>query len=299
MQTKLPFKPIKITNNITLNVWTWNINCIKNKIAFINHLLMQHDIDILCVTETKIQSKDENIIFDNYNCIWNSNKNSNYHGIAMIYKCHLNIITISTILPSTSQYHFNNIKLSYNSDIIEKYLPTIGGEIVKGHNTEGRILVLKLEIHNTSIVLVGTYVPNSGVNKNEPLKRLAYRTLAWDKDLCCYLNQLREEYKNVIWLGDLNVIIKDNDIGKKSNIAGATIEERTNIKEFMTEWIDTWDVKNNIKKCALRATWCGKYPLRLDYVICSQSLKNNIVSSMVDQTTTCSDHYPIGSKFSV
>ena len=294
MQTKLPFKPIA-SNNIILNVWTWNINCIKNKIDKINQLLILHNIDILCVTETKILTKDENIIFDNYTCIWNSNKTSNYHGIVMIYKSHLNIITVNNILP---QYNFNyDVKLSYNSDIIEKYLPTINKEIIKGHHTEGRILVLKCQLENINLIICGTYCPNSGVNKNEPLKRLAYRTLAWDKDLYHYLTQLKEEYKNVIWLGDLNVIINDNDISKKSNIAGATIEERTNIKEFMIDWIDTWDVKNNIKKCTLRATWCGQYPLRLDYVICSKNL--NILSSMVDQTTTCSDHYAMGTKFSL
>ncbi len=154
-------------------------------------------------------------------------------------------------------------------------------------------------MNTTEIIIVGTYVPNAGVNKLQPLKRLAYRTLAWDPDLYYYLNLLKTKYKNVIWLGDLNVIIKDYDTQHiKSNIAGATVEERTNIKEFMVDWIDIWDVKNNVKKTSLRATWGVHHnPLRLDYVICSKSLKNNVVEAMIDQFWPGSDHVPLGVKF--
>lgn len=293
IQSKLPFKSL---NNIKLNVWTWNINCIKYKTQLIKILLIKHDIDILLVTETKIMEKDESITFENYTCLFNSNKTSNYHGVAFIYKSTLNMTVIDTVLPH-NELNFN-LNITRNKDIIQHYLPSIKKDIIKAHYMEGRILVLKCDFNNKQIIFVGTYVPNSGVNKKHPLKRLAYRTLSWDKDLYQYLSLLKNE--NVIWLGDLNVVIKDNDTHNiKSNIAGTTIEERSNIKEFMIDWIDTWDIVNNVKKCSLRATWGinTRYPLRLDYIICSKSLKKNIVSSYIDQQYEGSDHCPIGTQF--
>jgi len=292
MQSKLPFKPL-ITKT-TLNIWTWNINCILNKIKLVNDLLLKHDIDILLITETKIQ--EENISFKNYTCLWNNNQLDNYHGIVFIYKSHFNISVLNNILPFNSIF---DISPSRNEDIIYQYLSYIDNDILECHYLEGRILVLKLEINDKLIILVGTYVPNSGVNKNHPLKRLAYRTLSWDKDLYHYLTLLNHEYKNVIWLGDLNVVIHCHDTHDiKSNIAGTTMEERSNIKAFMVDWIDTWDIKNKIKNCVLRSTWVYK-PLRLDYVICSKNLKNNIISSLIDQTFFGSDHYPIGTQFCI
>lgn len=285
IQTKLPYKSLKNR----LNIWTWNINCIKNKILLVEKLLIKHDIDILFLTETKTQ---QDVNFDHYTCLFNHNQTCHYHGVAFIYKSHLNMSVIDAVLP-----HHDlkiDLKLTKNINIIQKYLPNIKDDM-KGHYMEGRILVLKCE----QFILVGTYVPNSGVNKNYPLKRLAYRTLVWDKDLYIYLNTLKIQ-NHVIWLGDLNVIIKDNDVYNiDTNIAGTTIEERSNIQEFMTDWIDTWDFKNDIKKCALRATWGvnSKYPLRLDYIICSKSLKNNISYSKIDQEWEKSDHYPMGTQF--
>lgn len=280
MQTTLPFKSLYKT----LNIWTWNINCIKNKEHLVYHLLKKHDIDILLLTETKLIENDDIVLFDGYISLFNSNKTCHYHGVAFIYKSHLTMSLLNYVLP--------------HHEVIDD----IEDDIMNGHYMEGRILVLKCEINHKTLILVGTYVPNSGVNKNHPLKRLTYRTLSWDKDLYKYLAALELEYKHVIWLGDLNVIIKDNDSYHiKTNIAGTTIEERTNIKEFMVNWIDTWDIKNKIKSCRSRATWGihTRNPLRLDYVICSKSLKNNIVCARHDQCFEGSDHYPTGTTFRI
>ncbi len=69
----------------------------------------------------------------------------------------------------------------------------------------------------------------------------------------------------------------------------------------MKHWVDTWDIKNDVKKCQDRATWGvhTQFPLRLDYVICSQSLKDRIVDSQVDQSFEGSDHVPIGTRFNI
>lgn len=283
----------------TLNIWTWNVNSIRTKVELVNKLLLKHDIDILLLTETKIQSKHETITFDNYKCLWNSNKHTYHHGIVFIYKQHLNVEMLSNVLKSYDNYNTLDIKPSKNEAIIKKYLSTVEKDIEKAYQYEGRILTIKCE----DIVIVGTYVPNSGRDKKEPLKRLAFRTLCWDVDLYNYLNELKITNK-VIWIGDLNVVRCDNDtLNINYNIAGITPEERNNMKQFMTDWIDVWDdCHQDVKKCRDRATWLGDqlkttFPLRLDYVICSQSLKDCIISCCHDQSFSGSDHIPLGAKF--
>lgn len=303
-----------------LNIWTWNINSVRTKIDRVNALLVKHNIDILLLTETKITTKMENdLIFrDGYDCIWNSNKNSYHHGIAFIYRKELTIDMLNNILPirekigikeekedveqfinKSKQNNLSNKSKNYN--IISKYEGNITADIEKAHNREGRILVIKCN----DIIIVGTYVPNAGVDRKEALKRLAYRIKAWDLDIYHYLLQLEQSYQKVIWLGDLNVTICDNDLlNVKANIAGTTVEERDNINNFLKDnhWIDTWHQHNpEIKDCFSRATWGveSSFPLRLDYVLCSPALKEQIFFSVSDQFFDGSDHIPMGTKFTI
>ena len=286
-----------------MKIYTWNVNSIRNKVENVQNLLEKYDIDILFLTETKIQEKHEkDIIFKNYKIIWNSNKNSYHHGVCFIYKENLNVEKMANTLPVShlivkgnldrkgkNAKHFSNIDLKELQENVKK-----------GHAAEGRILTIKYE----NIILVGTYVPNSGCDRQNPLKRLAYRILCWDKDLYTYLQNLEKEYSNVIWLGDLNVAVLDNDIyNPKVNLAGTTAEERSNMKKFFEGgWVDTWDRLNlNIIRVEDRCTYGveGFCKLRLDYIICSPGLRQNLVSSESHQQFSGSDHCPVGTIFNL
>jgi len=294
---------INIINKIkqidTLKIWTFNINSVRKKIDIVDNLLLKYDIDILLLTETKIQPKLESELkfHPNYKIIWNSNKNSYYHGVAFVYKNTLDIELLSNFLPSYSITEYDGTD---NINIINKYKDNIPIEIEKAHYNEGRILVIKCNYNKKDIIIVGTYVPNSGCNKKERLKRLSYRTLSWDPDIYRYLIELQNKYENVILIGDLNVTIMDNDLKDvNANIAGTTKNERKNMNKFLTDhkWIDTWhNLNSEIIEYKKRATWgINTYcPMRLDYIICTPSLKDNLVSSFIDQTYEGSDHVPIG-----
>ena len=306
-QEVINLEKLRIERAKILNVWTFNINSIRNKMDLVDKLLIKHDIDILFLTETKIQPKLEAELnfHPDYICFWNNNKNSYHHGTCFIYRKTLQIELLSDFLPTYEHELDVKNKITKNVDVIEQYRSTMDENVIKGHNSEGRILTIKCTFNEKEIVIVGTYVPNSGSDKKQPLKRLGYRIERWDKSMFYYLLELDKKYKNIIWLGDLNVIVKDNDVlNIKANIAGVTPEEIESIRAFLNKnlWIDTWDYSNpNIVKCKARATWGvnSKFPLRLDYVICSPSLKDNIVSSFNDQYFDGSDHIPIGAKFSI
>lgn len=299
-----------------MNVWTWNVNSIRSKVHLVNTLLTKHNIDILLLTETKIKPSHEaelnKSIIPNYGVIWNSNKISYYHGIAVIYKKTINISLICDYLPRIATDIDMNLCCMKNSSKVKGGLndqTKLIDDIANAHMKEGRILTLYCKpsceggTECTEFVLVGTYVPNSGVDRKVPLKRLAYRTLVWDKDLYKYLVILNQKYDKVIWLGDLNVAKSDNDMKSiKSNYAGTTPEERSNIQQFFTTngWIDTWEYSNpTLQSYNERWTYGtdGNTKLRLDYIICSSGLEKCIKESHIDHKFEGSDHVPIGTTF--
>ena len=91
----------------------------------------------------------------------------------------------------------------------------------RGYTDEGRTLTLEFD----GFYLVTAYVPNSG----QDLKRLGYRIDEWERDIA-RLKEL-DAKKPVVYVGDLNVAHRDEDIWnvtashiKKS--AGTTPQER-------------------------------------------------------------------------
>ncbi len=233
-----------------VSIWTWNVNSIRKKVDLVNNLLTKYKIDILVVTETKIKPKDESSLEFNkeYDVIYNSNTNSCWHGICIIYKRNLfnkvkvlyrHLPNVTTKNPKikepASTKEPTSTKESENCDIIEG-TDDHSDNIEKGHNTEGRILVVKYRLHSPckdednkskkeeTFVVVGTYVPNSGVNRKDPLKRLAYRVQVWDHDLFHLLNNLQKKYGKVVWTGDMNVVRYNNDVfNSKINIFRSNI----------------------------------------------------------------------------
>lgn len=305
-----------------MNIWTWNVNSIRSKIDEVNNLIKKYNIDVLVITETKIKPEHESMVSKQidteYLCIWNSNKNSYYHGVSFIYKKSINMEILSDVLPRLVSDVDQSLCCMKNKVKVNNCLTDMTGlinDMNKAQKTEGRIITVKCTLsqektdktdktNGTEIVIVGTYVPNSGVTRGDSLRRLGYRVLVWDKDMYAYLLQLQQKYKNVIWIGDLNVARKSNDMNSNApTCAGTTPEERINMNNFLQSsgWIDTWDhINHDIDDYHHRWTYgMGKGPkLRLDYIVCSPEMKNSIVSSKIDQQFGTSDHVPMGTIFS-
>ena len=65
-------------SNKIKNLYLWNANSIKGKFSEIIHALIENKIDIMALNETKINEKDEFLLYDNnFNCIY---KSRNYFG---------------------------------------------------------------------------------------------------------------------------------------------------------------------------------------------------------------------------
>src|SRR5581483_5455811 len=122
---------------VHLNIWTYNINSIRNKVAIINDLLDKHNIDILFVTETKItknlEADVEKQLHRNYKVIWNSNQKKYHHGTAFIYSKFLKVELLQNFLPKSNAMRLNITNTKHNRIMSKVESNVLNEDIEKAH----------------------------------------------------------------------------------------------------------------------------------------------------------------------
>ena len=244
-----------------MKIVSWNVNGIR---ACLNKgfkdFFKKIDADIFCLQETKCQPDQIELEFDGYTSYWNSAERKGYSGTAIFTK--------------------------------QKPLNVTYGIGIEEHDKEGRVITLEFE----KFYMVTIYTPNA---KRE-LERLDYR-MVWEDEIRKYLLKLNET-KPVIMCGDLNVAHEEIDLkNPKTNRrnAGFTDEERNKMTELLkANFIDTfryvypdkiayswWSYMGNAR--AKDIGW------RIDYIIVSDALKNNLKEADILTQVLGSDHCPI------
>ncbi|BFI19699.1 exodeoxyribonuclease III [Marchantia polymorpha subsp. ruderalis] len=256
---------------------SWNVNGLralikekdkKTEEGLLLQLAKEEDFDVLCLQETKLQTKD--------------------------------VEQMSSLLPGYTfgSWSCSTAKLGYSGTAIISRVEPLSvkyGMGIPDHDNEGRLITAEFE----SFYLVTGYIPNSG----EKLVRLAYRTAEWDPALSQYLKEL-EKKKPVIYTGDLNcandeIDISNPDGNRKS--AGFTKEERESFKtNFLNKGlVDTFRKQHpNVLGYTYWAYRSGarvkNNGWRLDYFLVSEGLINQIHDSYIRPDVMGSDHCPIG-----
>ena len=169
--------------------------------------------------------------------------------------------------------------------------PDIG---IDEHDKEGRVIVAEFE----QFYLLNVYVPNSG----EALARLDYRK-TWDAEFLDYCRLLQSK-KPLIACGDFNVAHQPIDIARpKANYnksAGYTQVEIDGFSRFVDAGLidsfrhqhpDTvayswWSYRANAR--------VNNIGWRIDYVLTSLALVNQIKSTFILPQIHGSDHCPVG-----
>ena len=144
------------------------------------------------------------------------------------------------------------------------------------HDHEGRVITLEFQ----DFYLVCCYTPNS----QDELKRLDYR-MKWEDDFRTYLTKL-DLQKPVVLCGDLNVAHEEIDLkNPKTNRrnAGFTDSFRWKYPEQVTySW---WSYRFQARQ--KNAGW------RIDYFVCSDRLRPNIIDAKIHTEVLGSDHCPV------
>ncbi len=245
-----------------MKIVSWNVAgiraCIKKGfIDFFNEV----DADIFGLQEVKAELDEIPFTAEGYYSYLNNAEKKGYSGVLVYTK----------IKP---------INVSYGIGIDE-------------HDHEGRVITLEYD----NFYYVCVYVPNV----KRDLSRLDYR-MKWEDDFKKYLKDL-EKNKPVIVSGDFNVAHEEIDIKNvKSNIgnAGFTYEERDKFTKLLESgFIDTF---RHFNKESVKYTWwsymanCRSKNIgwRIDYVIVSKIIINNVKNTSIYDEVLGSDHCPIG-----
>ena len=256
---------------------SWNVDCYNDIIhSWIKQLVQSNRPDVIFFSETKSTYDKLKSYFDElteYNFIINVHDPVRYHGVAvLIRKDH-----------TFTQFAID-LKIQARNDTKD------------GNPVTGRIISFQLNDH---YIIVGTYVPNSGI-RDDKVTKLPYRINIWDPALQSLLNICRT-IKPTIWIGDINVAPEDIDVSNPktmSKMAGFRPEERLSFSKFMeTGWVDPWRSQHPDTR---EYSWRGNSPkpgygLRLDNIIVSSDIASNVLNTfMIPNCIPNSDHIPIG-----
>lgn len=230
--------------------------------------------DIICLQETKLGTESIDIDLPDYHIFYNSADKKGYSGTA--------------ILSKQEPLHVVN---GYPEDFAKKF--NFIDQETRDSAKEGRLITAEYE----KFYVVCVYTPNS----KDDLSRIPLRYKHWDPAFLAYCKQL-ETKKPVLFCGDLNVAHTPDDLARpKENEGkkGYTKEEREGFQNFINAgFIDTLRL---FKKGPGYYTWwtfwanarARNIGWRIDYMLVSHSLKNNIKSADIHPDILGSDHCPV------
>ncbi len=251
-----------------MKIISWNVNGLKSVINNnFKETLKKIDADIICLQETKINKETEELDFDGYYKYFYLSKKNGYSGVAIYSKI-------------KAENVYLGMKLK-NEEELDCF------------NDESRVITI--EINDFYIVCV--YVPVS----NSEIRRQNYR-LDFDEKFYNYIEELNN-VKDVIICGDFNVCYHNRDIcnlDKHKKIKLFTNEEKANFKDLLNlGFIDTYRYlhpssnKYSYWPNGIEDRINSDWGWRLDYILVSDYLEQNIEHANILSDIRGSDHCPV------
>lgn len=265
---------------------SFNINGIRARIHQLQMIKNTLDADIIGLQETKVQDKDfPSSLVENlgYQVTYFGQKS--YYGVA--------------ILSKTAPI------------FVQK------GFLSDGDDDQKRLIHARFDIHGRQIDVINGYFPQ-GEHQNHqikyPMKRDFYAKLI------NYIDTLKQQGREIMVMGDMNVAPSDNDVGIGSHVAKRW--QDNGICSFLPEerlWYqalldtDLTDTYRQHYPDTQEYSWFDyrsrgfddnpKRGLRIDHILCTPALAKNCLSAGIDYTTRAqekpSDHAPVWAKFDI
>lgn len=316
---------------VALKIASWNVAglraLLRNTPTALADLIKKHDLDVLCLQETKLQESHLNDpklklnggdLIEGYDCHWScSVVKKGYAGTAVFVRKRgdnakkgkqtsiSNFFGSKNTTTTADTCNKTSSSDDVDADMAEKLTPVkVSFEMGKEeHDAEGRIITMDFPDFSFS----NLYVPNSG----QKLERLTYRTEQWDKDVLEFIQEKRKDRGvPVMWLGDLNVAHTNLEVwndGAKHlpKQAGVTPQERASFQEQLDAgFVDAFrhlhpEAKGHYSYWSQRAG--NREPnkgLRLDYFVCGQDFFDDdgkvvVRDSYMIPEQVGSDHCPV------
>jgi exodeoxyribonuclease-3 len=259
-----------------LKLYSWNVNGIRAvvKKGTFQKFMAEHAPDILCLQETKAEQGQAQIDLADYHEYWNSAQKKGYSGTAIFSRQQPLQVTRGFPEAFAKQYRFAD-------------------EQHRDSWNEGRVITAEFpDFHAVTV-----YTPNA----KDDLSRLNLRHAHWDPAFLAYVKIL-EAHKPVIFCGDLNVAHTELDLanpkpnrGKK----GFTDEERAGFQNFVDAgFVDTFRLFTQGNG---HYSWWSHFAnsrernvgWRIDYVLVSASIRDNVKQAKIHADVMGSDHCPV------
>jgi exodeoxyribonuclease-3 len=253
-----------------MKVVSFNVNSLRARLPIVLQWLGEHQPEVLCVQETKVQDVDfptDALERSGYKYVFKGQKS--YNGVAIFSK---NEIT--------------NIKFGFDDE----------------PKDEARLIKAKIN----DIVIVNTYVPQGYMPESE---KFEYK-LNWFKRLHVFFDKNFKPAEPVFWLGDLNVAPEPIDVYDPEALSGHVCfhpDARKALSEVM-QWGFADVFRMHCREAGQYTFWDYRlhslehnFGWRLDHIMATQPLAKKSVACYIDKEPRFaerpSDHTPIVAEF--
>ncbi len=254
-----------------MKIASFNVNSLRVRLPIVVPWLREHEVDVLCVQETKVQDPDFPAeAFDEigYNCAFKGQKT--YNGVAIF-----------------SKRPIEDVVCGFTDE------PT----------DEARLIRARID----GVVIVNSYVPQGFSADSE---KFQYK-LGWFDRLLDYFRHNFTPEDAVLWVGDLNIAPEPIDVHAPESLEGHVCfrpEVRAALRKIMA-WglVDVF--RKHCKEAGQYTFWDyrSRNPLernqgwRIDHLMATAALAQRSTACYIDREPRAakrpSDHTPIVAEF--
>ncbi len=236
-----------------MKIATFNANSLRSRLPIVLDWLAQHQPDVLCVQETKVQDHDFPAqAFENsgYEFVFKGEKK--YNGVAIFSKSKIT-------------------KVSF------------------GHDNEPKDQARLIKASISGIPIVNTYVPQG----RDPESDMFQYKLDWFKRLGKYFAKHFDPGKPLIWLGDLNLAMDEKDVHDPKRLWGSVCfcQEVRDAFDKVAKWGFVDIFRQHNPQAGQYTFWDYRLPngfkrnlgWRLDYIMVTNTLAEKCSACWIDK----------------
>jgi exodeoxyribonuclease-3 len=254
-----------------IKIASFNVNSLRARLPVVVQWLSEHQPDVLCVQETKVQDADFPVgAFDQtgYQCVFKGQKS--YNGVAIF-----------------SRGLIENIQFGFDDE----------------PKDEPRLIKAEID----GIMIVNTYVPQGYLPDSQ---QFDYK-LSWFERLLDFFERHFQPADPIVWVGDLNVAPEPIDVYDPVTLLGHVCfhpDVHKALKKVM-DWGFVDVFRKHCKEAGqytfwdyrMRNAFKSNRGWRLDHIMATQPLAEKSTDCYIDKTPRLaerpSDHTPIIAEF--
>ncbi len=254
-----------------MKIGSFNVNSLRARLPIVLQWLAEHQPNVLCVQETKVQDVDfptDAFETSSYKHVFKGQKS--YNGVAIF-----------------SKKQISNVKFGFDDE----------------PKDQARLIKAKID----GISIVNTYVPQGYLPESE---KFEYK-LNWFNRLLTFFDKNFKPTDPVLWVGDFNVALQPIDVYDPKGLLGHVCfcPEVTQALNKVVQWGFVDVFRMHCKEAGKYTFWDYRLPSslkrnlgwRLDYIMATKPMAKKCTACYIDKEPRAvekpSDHTPIIAEF--